>query len=285
MEVKAASENRQISVNSVLKKLGVSSSGYYSFKKRTISNQELRKQSLLTEITEIYNESHQIYGAPKITAILKSRAHIVSEKTVGNYMRELGIKAIWVSPYKRTTIDPDFDSKLKNILDRNFNPKAPNTIWVTDITYIHTITGFVYLTSVMDLYSRAIVGWHLSDSLSTAGVIKAIENSKRNTVLDNPVIIHSDRGVQYVSKAYLEVTPAAKFIHSYSRKGNPWDNAVIESFHSLIKREWLNRYVIKNFIHAHKLVFEYIDAFYNTKRIHGHCNMVSPYEFKSAYAI
>lgn len=269
----------------MLKKLGVSSSGYYSFKKRVISNQKLRKQSLLTEITEIYNESHQIYGAPKITATLRSRGHIVSEKTVGNYMRELGIKAIWVSPYKRTTIDPDFDSKLKNILDRNFNPKSPNTVWVTDITYIHTLTGFVYLTSVMDLYSRAIVGWHLSDSLSTAGVVKAIENSKRNNVLDTPVIIHSDRGVQYVSKAYLEATPAAKFIHSYSRKGNPWDNAVIESFHSLIKREWLNRYVIKNLMHAHKLVFEYIDAFYNTKRIHGHCNMESPYEFESKYAI
>ncbi len=111
-------------------------------------------------------------------------------------MRELGIKAIWVSPYKRTTIDPDFDFRLKNILDRNFNPKAPNAVWVTDITYIHTLTGFVYLTSVMDLYSRAIVGWHLSDSLSTAGVVKAIENSKRNKVLDTPVIIHSDRGVQ-----------------------------------------------------------------------------------------
>ncbi len=269
----------------MLKKLGVSSSGYYSFKKRVISNQELRKQSLLGEITEIYNESHQIYGAPKITAVLRSRNHIVSEKTVGNYMRELGIKAIWVSPYKRTTIDPDFDSKLKNILDRNFNPKAPNTVWVTDITYIHTLTGFVYLTSVMDLYSRTIVGWHLSDSLSTSGVVKAIENSKRNNILDAPVIIHSDRGVQYVSKTYLEATPAAKFIHSYSRKGNPWDNAVIESFHSLIKREWLNRYVIKNLMHAHKLVFEYIDAFYNTKRIHGHCNMESPYEFESKYAI
>ena len=184
----------------MLKKLGVSSSCYYSFKKRTVSNQELRKQSLLTEITDIYNKSHQIYGAPKITAVLRSKGHIVSEKTVGNYMRELGIKAIWVSPYKRTTIDPDFDSRLKNILDRNFNPKAPNTVWVTDVTYIYTLTEFVYLTSVMDLYSRAIVGWHLSDSLSTAGVVKAIENSKRNQVLDNPIIIHSDRAVllQYI---------------------------------------------------------------------------------------
>jgi putative transposase len=115
--------------------------------------------------------------------------------------------------------------------------------------------------------------------------VKAVENAKRNNILDTPVIIHSDRGVQFVSNIYLEATPASKFIHSYSRKGNPWDNAVIESFHSLIKREWLNRYVIKNLIHAHKLVFEYIDAFYNTKRIHGHCNMKSPYDFEVKQAV
>lgn len=229
--MKLASEERRISVNSVLKKLGVSSSGYYSFLKRVISKKKQRKKSISIEITEIYNESHQIYGAPKITTILRSRGHIISEKTVGNYMRELGIKAIWVSPYKRTTVDPDFDSKLKNVLNREFNPKSPNAVWVTDITYIHTLSGFVYLTSVMDLYSRAIVGWHLSDNLSTAGVVKAIDNAKSNSVLKNPVLIHSDRGVQYVSKAYLEATPATHFVHSYSRKGNPWDNAVIESFH------------------------------------------------------
>lgn len=111
-------------------------------------------------------------------------------------MRELGIRAIWVSPYKRTTIDPDFDSKLKNILDRNFNPKSPNTIWVTDITYIYTLSGFVYLASIMDLYSRTIVGWHLTDSLSTASVLRAIEKAKSNRKLESPIIIHSDRGVQ-----------------------------------------------------------------------------------------
>jgi putative transposase len=99
----------------VLKLLGVSSSGYYSWLKRTPSNQEIRKQNLKAEIAQIYNESHQIYGAPKITSILQSRGHVIAEKTVGNYMREEGIRAIWVSPYIRTTIDPDFDKKLKNI--------------------------------------------------------------------------------------------------------------------------------------------------------------------------
>lgn len=274
-------KKRKISVNSVLKILGVSTSGYYSWKKRIPSKQKTRKKDIKTEIIQIYHESHQIYGAPKITSILQSRGCTIAEKTVGNYMREEGIKAIWVCPYVRTTIDPEFDTKLKNILNRDFNPVAPNTVWVTDITYVHTLAGFVYLTSVMDLYSRKIIGWQLSDSLSMEHVVKAIEKAKANRILSQPVVIHSDRGCQYVSSSYLEATPAKEYICSYSNKGNPWDNACIESFHALIKREWLNRYVIQNLNHAHQLIFEYIEAFYNTVRIHGHCGMKSPHDFEN----
>src|SRR5690606_31594609 len=193
-ETNEVAKKRKVSVNSVLKILGVSSSGYYSWKKRVPSEQEKRKQETKIEITQIYNESHQIYGAPKIASILQSRGHVISEKTVGNYMREEGIKAIWIRPYVRTTIDPDFDINLKNILDRDFNPTAPNTVWVTDVTYVHTLEGFVYLTCVMDLFSRKIIGWHVSNSLSTEHVIKAIERAKANRKLSHPVIIHSDRG-------------------------------------------------------------------------------------------
>lgn len=263
--------------------LGVSSSGYYDYLKRQDSNQKIRKQQIKQEIIEIYNESKQIYGAPKITSILRSRGYVIAEKTVGNYMRELGIKAIWVSPYKRTTIDPDFDNKLKNILDRNFSPNAPNTVWVTDITYVWTVSEFVYLTTVMDLFSRRVIGWHLSDTLCVEGVLRAINKAKSSRKLDTPIIIHSDRGVQYVSKAYIDATPAGKFIRSYSKKGTPWDNAVIESFHALIKREWLNRFVIRHISHAHELIFEYVEAFYNTKRIHSYCEMSSPYDFEDKY--
>ena len=265
--------------------LGVSTSGFYSYINRIESEQAKRNKEVKESITQIYNESHQIYGAPKITHLLKEQGHVIAEKTVGNYMRELGIKAIWVSPYRRTTIDSDFDTNLKNILKRNFNPKSPNAVWVSDITYIYTLSGFVYLTSIMDLYSRAIIGWHLSDSLSTAGVLSAIKKAKANRVLEQPIIMHSDRGTQYVSQAYIKALPQKKFIRSYSKKGTPWDNAVIESFHALIKREWLNRFVIQHLSHAHELVFEYIEAFYNTKRIHSHCEMKSPYDHEEKYVI
>lgn len=264
----------------MLKLLDVSSSGYYDWKNRKPSQQQIRKEEIKIQITEIHNESFQIYGSPKITDILRKNNQVISERTVSNYMKELGLKAIWIKPYIVTTIDPDFDVKLKNILNRNFNPEHPNAVWVTDITYIHTLEGFAYLTSIMDLYSRKIVGWSLSDNLSTDSVILAIKQAKRSRNIEKPLIIHSDRGVQFVSKSYMKETPKSMFIHSYSRKATPWDNACIESFHSLIKREWLNRYVIKDQCHAHKLVFEYIETFYNTIRIHGSCKMMSPSNYE-----
>jgi len=132
----------------------------------------------------------------------------------------------------------------------------------------------------MDLYSRKIIGWHLSDSLSTVGVIAAINKAKRNRKISKPVIFHSDRGVQFISKAFYNATPAEQFVHSYSRKGNPWDNAYIEAFLSVIKREWLNHFVIKNLKYAHELIFEYIEGFYNTRRTHGAYGLESPNNFE-----
>lgn len=196
IEVANLSKERRISVNSVLKILGVLSSGYYDHLKRQYSNQKIRKQRIKQEIIEIYNESKQIYGTPKITSILRNKGHVIAEKTAQNYMRESGIKAIWISPYKRTTIDPDFDIKLKNILNRKFSPSAPNTVWVTDITYVCTLDGFVYLTTVMDLFSRKIVGWNVSDSLSSESVLAAVTKAKSSRYSYALILIHSDRGVQ-----------------------------------------------------------------------------------------
>ena len=196
-------------------------------------------------------------------------------------MHELGIRAQWVKHWIATTVESDFSKELHNILDEQFNPDRPNAVWCRDITYIWTLEGFVYLTSIMDLYSRKIIAWTLSESMDVSFVIETIKKAqkRRNTVL--PLILHSDRGSQYVSKAYREIT--AKYQLSYSHKGYPYDNACIESFHALIKREWLSRFRILNLEHAHTLVFEYIEAFYNTVRIHSHCNYMSPDEFEKLF--
>lgn len=197
-------------------------------------------------------------------------------------MNEAGIKAHYIKPYTITTRDSDFSIQLKNVLKRDFTPDKPNSAWCTDITYIWTQSGFVYLTSVMDLYSRKIIAWELLDSLSVDGILSCIEKAKRIRLFSNPIIIHSDRGSQFVSKAYIRVL-GNDFIRSYSRKGNPWDNACIESFHALIKREWLNKYYFKNLTDVRKAVFEYIEVFYNPKRIHSSLNYQTPNQYEQGY--
>ncbi len=272
---------RRPNVSGVLRILGVSRNGYLTWKKRLPSNREKRKEQIKERILEIYQESHQNYGAPKIAECLRKEGEKIADKTVGNYMRELGIKAQYVKPYTVTTIEPDQSSRLRNILKEKFNPEEPDAVWCSDITYIWTYEGFVYLTSIMDLYSRKIISWVLSDTLEAKYVVKAVEKAKRRRGVEKPLILHTDRGIQYVCREYVEATAGMK--RSYSKKAYPWDNACIESFHALIKREWLNRFKIKNYDHAYKLVFEYIETFYNTVRIHSHCGYLSPNEYENEY--
>lgn len=274
---------RRLNVSGVLRQLGVSRSGYNSWKNRIPSNREQRKNIIKNKICDIYDESHQNYGAPKITNKLKEEGETISEKTIGNYMREMGLKAQWIKHYTVTTIDSDFSEEYKNILNGQFNPASPDAVWCSDITYIWTYEGFVYLTSIMDLYSRKIISWVLSDTLETKWLVEAVNKAKSARNVSRPLIMHSDRGRQYTSDDYADATEG--IIRSYSKKAYPWDNACIESFHSLLKREWINRFKIKDYAHAYKLIFEYIEAFYNTVRIHSHCNYVSPNDYEKNYWI
>ena len=266
----------------MLIKLGVSSSGYYSWKKRKPSGREKRKAEIKEEIKGIYIGSKKIYGSPKITKELRNKGYEISQKTVSKYMKEEGIKAVWIKKFKPLGNKVPVRG-LKNIVNREFKPERKNKIWVTDITYIWTTKGFVYLSSIMELYSRKIISWEVSDKLGVELVIKTIRRAKSIRKIDRPLIIHSDQGSQYTSKAYREETGEKNIERSYSRKGNPWDNAVIELFHSIIKREWLNRYRIEDVRQARRLIFEYIETFYNNRRIHSHCNMLSPNKYEKRY--
>lgn len=273
---------RRVSVSGMLKFLGVSRSGYRAFLRHKPSASEQRKHAVKKNIQKIYDGSKQNYGAPKITAELRKAGEVISQRTVGKYMREMGIRAQWVKPWTTTTRDSDFSKELHNVLNEQFNPDRPNAVWCSDITYIWTAEGFVYLTSIMDLYSRKIIAWSLTETMEVSCVTETVRKAMQRRNTDQPLILHSDRGSQYVSKAYREVTE--KFQLSYSHKGYPYDNACIESFHSLIKREWLDRFKIRDFNHAYGLVFEYVEAFYNTVRIHSHCNYMSPEQFEKLFS-
>ena len=228
-----------------------------------------RKEAVKVRIQDIYDDSKQNYGAPKIAKELQKNGEVIAERTVGKYMKEMGIKAQWIKPWTVTTKDSDFSNKLHNLLDQRFNPDRPNAVWCSDITYIWTREGFVYLTSIMDLFSRKIIAWTLSKTMEVSSVIVTINKAKARRSTDLSLILHSDRGSQYVSREYKKATEKMQL--SYSKKAFPWDNACIESFHSLLKREWINRFKIRDYQQANRLVFEYIEAFYNTKRIHGYC--------------
>ena len=238
----------------MLKILGVSRSGYLAWQKRVPSDTQKRKEAVKVKIKDIYDDSKQNYGAPKITQKLQQEGETISERTVGKYMKEMGIKAQWIKPWTATTKDSDFSTELHNILDEQFNPDRPNAVWCSDITYIWATRGFVYLISIMDLYSRKIIAWMLSKTMEVSCVINTINKAKARRNTDLPLILHSDRGSQYVSNEYIKAT--AKMQRSYSKKAFPWDNACIE----------------------------YIEAFYNTKRIHSHCDYMSPDDFEKLYA-
>ena len=240
-----------------------------------------RKENLKQDIRQIYEQFKQNYGAPKIAEELRKEGTCITTRTVGKYMKEMGIRAQWVKPWIATTKDSDFSKQLHNVLEQRFHPNSPNAVWCTDITYLWTFEGFVYLTTIMDLYARKIIAWTLSRSLDVSCVLETIDKAKARRDTSNPLILHSDRGSQYVSKAYREATK--NFQLSYSRKATPYDNACVESFHALLKREWIHRFKIRDYDHAYQLVFEYIETFYNTVRSHSYCGYLSPNEFEKLY--
>ncbi len=262
--------------------MGASRSGYYAYINRKSSKTEQRREKTKKEVKRIFEDSHGIYGSGKITKVLNNNGIEASQKYVYSIMREEKIKPRYINKHRtRTTISKGFDEKLHNILKRNFDPDKPDSYWCTDITYIWTDEGFVYLTSIMDLYSRKIIAWTLSKTLETDEVVRCVEMAKWRRKVKEPLVIHSDRGVQYTSQAYKKETKGMNL--SYSRKGNPWDNACIESFHSLIKREWIQFYHLKNYEEARAVIFEYIEGFYNTTRVHSWCGYTSPNEYEKAY--
>ena len=215
VEMEQRPVKHRVSVSGVLKRLGVSRSGYNTQKKRCPSAVEKHRVEIKEKILKIYEDSHQNYGAPKINRELWKNGEKIVVKTVANYMRQMRIRAQWVKPYTQTTIDSDFNKELHNILNEQFNPDQPDAVWVSDITYIWTFDGFVYLTSIMDLYFRKIIAWILNETLEASYVVDCIKKAKKIRRITQPLIIHTDRGYQYVSDVFRHTTDG--MVNSYSK--------------------------------------------------------------------
>ncbi|SDY03893.1 Transposase InsO and inactivated derivatives, partial [Paenibacillus sp. CF384] len=247
----------------------MSRSGYYKWVNRKPSGQEKRRQELKKRIQYHFYGFKQRYGSDKIAAKLRQEGLEVSTKTVSNYMKDMGLRSITVKKYKATTNSKHKMPVYDNVLNRQFQPDAPNRVWVADITYIATQQGWVYLASLMDLYSRKIVGWSLGERMTKDLVLEAFDKAVENQKPPKDLIHHSDRGSQYASTEYRERLTNNLMVGSMSRKGNCYDNACIEAFHSVMKKELIYQTKFKTRKQAYDAIYEYIELEYNRMRIHS----------------
>jgi putative transposase len=271
----------EFSVERMANILDVSKSGYYEFRDRPENSSRIGKRMLFdAEVRAIYNENKRCYGSERIRRAFKNRGQKHSRRRIADSMRRQGLRVKVRRPWKTTTDSKHSFPVAENMLNRNFMVSGPDQVYVTDITYLKSRSGWLYLTVFIDLYSRMIVGWKVSNSLSTEGVLEALRRAvwKRNP--GKGVMIHSDRGVQYCCGAFKEAITYYGFVQSMSRKGNCWDNAVAESFWRTLKTELIYRIDLIDKKHAERVLFDYIEIFYNRKRLHSTLGYLSPADFE-----
>lgn len=263
--------------------LGVSRSGYYAWRRRPESQRSVDDRRLLKEIRRIHAASGGVYGAPKITAELNAQGYPCGRHRVARLMRQAGIQGCPKRKFKVTTERDPSHAVADNLLQQDFSASRPNQYWVADITYISTQEGWLYLAVVMDLYSRRIVGWSMSRWISRHLVIDALRMALggRQPEAGQSLLHHSDRGAQYTSDDFRNLLLKNGIESSMSARGNCYDNAVVESFFGLLKRERVNGMIYLSRDEAQADIFDYIECFYNRKRRHGHLGNISPADFEA----
>ena len=261
--------------------LQVNRSGYYAWFSRAESKRSSENKVLLMEIKGIYKKSHKTYGSPRITDSLHDLGYFCSRPRVARLMRANGIQAKTKRKFKVTT-NSDHDYPIApNLLNQNFETDAANKIWVGDITYIRTWEGWLYLTIILDLFNRKIVGWSMSDRLTAnTTTIPAILQALKKCQPLPELVFHSDRGVQYACNNYRTLLNRHKIIQSMSGKGNCYDNAVAESFFHTLKTELVYHETYRTRKEAKTNLFEYIEVFYNRVRKHSALGYKSPEQFE-----
>lgn len=270
----------QYPVRMMCRLLAVSHSGYYAWRIRPESARAKTDRELISLIQQIHSDSGGVYGAVKITAELNEQGYPCGRHKVARLMRIVGLRGCPKPRFKVTTQSDPKHAVADNLLDQNFTSDAPNECWSSDITYIKTRQGWLYLAVVMDLYSRRIVGWSMSRWISRHLVIDALNMAIAQRLPDEPLIHHSDRGSQYTSDDFRDELEKHNIRCSMSGRGNCYDNAVVESFFGLLKRERVNRRYYLTREEAKQDIFDYIECFYNRQRRHGYLGNISPVAFE-----
>lgn len=275
-------EKAHFPVSLLCKVLGVSRSGFYAWKGRPQSPRAQANAELAETIAEVHQTSRGTYGSPRVHAELCHRGVVVGKKRVARLMRERGLLARRRRPFRPKTTDSNHRHPIaENKLERAFKQPAPNQAWVGDITYIRTDEGWLYLAVLIDLFSRRVVGWAMSERIDRHLTLSALNMAvvNRGPAAKN-VLHHSDRGSQYASEDYRQALARHGFEVSMSRKGNCWDNAVAESFFATLKTEMVHQRHFATRVEARTALFEYIEIFYNRRRRHSSLGYLSPAEFE-----
>lgn len=272
---------REFSVEAMCRVLEVAPSGYYEWLKRPLSNRAIEDARLLRLIRAAFTASHGIYGAPRVFLDLREAGETCSKHRVARLMRENHLRAFHGYRTRRWAVGKAA-VLIPNLLQRQFTVTRPNRAWVTDITYIRTWQGWLYLAVVMDLFSRKIVGWAAGPTIHRELVLNAVLTAVRRR-RPRGTLIHSDQGTQYGSDAWRRFCRANHLEPSMSRKGNCWDNAVAESFFSSLKKERIKKQIYKNRQLALADIADYIETFYNPTRRHSHLGGVSPDQFEAVH--
>ena len=258
----------------------VSRGGFYTWLDRPISNRAAKNMILLKEIKQIHTETEGRYGSPRTTDRLHDKGYSVSRPRVARLMSSNGISAIYKKKFKVTTDNRHNYPVSPNLLQQDFSADQPEAIWVSDITYIFTQEGWLYLTVIIDLYNRMIVGWSMSKSLrASETTIPALRHVYNCFNPASSLIFHSDQGIQYACNNFREQLSTFNMNQSMSAKGNCWDNAVAESFFGTLKKELVYRNSYKTRWEARQSIFKYIETFYNRTRKHSYLGNKSPVQF------
>jgi len=260
--------------------LEVSRSGYYAWKDRMKSVREIRNDKLLEEVRRVFFESKKRYGSPRIYRQLRSEGVYCGRHRVARIMRREDMVARKKRRYKKPISLQRIQPVAKNILRRNFTVEEANRVWASDVTYFWTRTGWLHLAVVMDLFSRKIIGWSMSSRIDKGLTKEALGMALINREPSHRLIHHSDQGAEYTNKEYQCLLKQRQMIPSMSRKADCYDNAVVESFFKTIKAELVRQKAFETKEEARTVIFEYIEVFYNRKRLHSSLGYVSPEEFE-----
>jgi putative transposase len=268
--------------------LAVSRSGYYTSLDRQPSSRARRRERIAAAVRQVHAASHGVYGSVKIARELAQSDELETacRNTVARAMREMGLKSRVSKAFVPTTTTTDPTKRpAPNVLDRDFTATRPNQKWVTDITYLPTLAGWVYLAVVLDLFSRKVVGWAIHDSLATPLVAEALRRAiESRRPVGRALLHHSDRGCQYTSDAYQQTLGTLGIVCSMSRRGDCYDNAVAERFFWSLKHEWTKHETFDDLEAARLSVFKYVEIFYNPVRLHQSLGYKSPEAFETEYA-